>query len=43
VIAMALRLEPMWKVLAPGASAPLRRLLVRGTLPVLALAAVLAF
>jgi hypothetical protein len=45
VIAMALRLEPMWAVLAPGASAPQRKLLVWATLPVLALAAaaVLAF
>jgi hypothetical protein len=43
VVAMALRLDPMWKVLLPNASARLRRGLVVATLPVLAFAAVLAF
>jgi hypothetical protein len=43
VIAMALRLEAMWKVLAPGASTTLRHVLVWGTLPALAAVAVLLF
>jgi hypothetical protein len=43
VIAMALRLDPMWKVLLPKASARVRRALVVATLPVLAVVAVLAF
>jgi hypothetical protein len=43
VIAMALRLDPMWKVLLPSSSARVRRGLAIATLPVLALAAVLAF
>ena len=43
VVARALRLEPMWKVLAPGASEATRKLLVWTTLPALATVAVLLF
>ncbi len=43
VIAMAPRLEPMWKVLAPGVSQGTRRLLAWATLPALAAFAVLVF
>jgi hypothetical protein len=43
VVAMGLRLDPMWKVLAPGASGTVRHVLVWGTLPVLATIAVLLF